>query len=234
MLENHINNSVKDALGIEFVKIPQGSFMMGSPENEIARFENEKLHEVNIAHDFYLSKQLVTQAQWLAIMGSNPSYFEGDNLPVEQVSWLDVQAFIAQLNQKTGQNYRLPTEAEWEYACRAGTSSPFYTGDVMTDKDANFNNPDAKTTPVGSYPANPWGLHDMAGNVWEWTASAYDADYKFSERCAGNNDVNISCVLRGGSWDYGSGNTRSAARINGSPGYSSDFIGFRLALDQTD
>lgn len=226
-------STISNTLGMEFVKIPQGSFMMGSPENEAYRYENEQLHEVNIAHDFYLSKHLVTQAQWQAIMGDNPSGFEGDNLPVEQVSWFEAQKFIAQLNDKTGQNHRLPTEAEWEYACRAGTSTPFYTGHAITTKDANFNNSIGKTSPVDSYPANPWGLYDMSGNLWEWTASAYDADYKFSEQCASDDDANIFRVLRGGSWESLGGFTRSASRLNGIPAYSYDYIGFRILLAQT-
>ncbi|MDD1607710.1 MAG: formylglycine-generating enzyme family protein [Methylococcaceae bacterium] len=216
--------------GMEFVKIPKGIFMMGSPDNEPDRCDNEKLHRVDIAHDFYLSKTLVTQAQWQAVMGDNPSHFKGNDLPVEQVSWLDIQRFIAQLNHKTGQQYRLPTEVEWEYACRAGTSTPFYTGHVLTAKEANFNHfLFGKTSVVGSYPPNPWGLYDIAGNVWEWTASVYDTDYKFSEQVSNNNDANSQRVFRGGSWLNKQNYVRSANRLNLSPDYRDNNIGFRLS-----
>lgn len=217
--------------GMEFIKIPKGSFMMGSPENEVGRIDDEKLHRVTITHDFYLGKYLVTQAQWQAIMGDNPSYFKGNKLPVERVSWLDVQRFIAQLNQKTGQWYRLPTEAEWEYACRAGTTTPYYTGQKITNKDARYGKWIAGTTPVRTYPANPWGLYDMAGNVWEWSASIYDADYKFSEQVANHNDK-ARRVLRGGSWDSDMFNLRAAYR-NGdlTPDDRYGSIGLRLAKD---
>ena len=216
--------------GMEFVKIPKGSFMMGSPDNEPNRSSNEQLHRVNIAHDFYLSKTLVTQAQWQAVMGNNPSEFKGNNLPVEKVSWLDVQRFIAQLNHKTGQQYRLPTEAEWEYACRAGTSTPFYTGHVLTAKEANFNCPwVGKTSVVGRYLPSSWGLYDMAGNVWEWTASVYDANYKFSEQLSNNNDAKSPRVLRGGSWYTNPSGLRSATRINNAPDYRDYNLGFRLS-----
>jgi formylglycine-generating enzyme required for sulfatase activity len=215
--------------GMEFVKIPKGSFMMGSPDDEANRRSNEKLHRVDIAHDFYLGKTLITQAQWQAVMGDNPSRFKGNDLPVEQVSWLDVQHFIAQLNHKTGQQYRLPTEAEWEYACRAGTSTPFYTGHVLTDKEANFYGNVGKTSAVGSYPPNPWGLYDMTGNMWEWTTSVYDTNYKFSEQLSSNNDAKSQRVLRGGSWYNKPNSLRSAYRDFNTPDDRYNFIGFRLS-----
>lgn len=216
--------------GMEFVKIPKGSFMMGSPDNEPDRGSDEKLHRVDIAHDFYLGKYPVTQAQWQAVMGNNPSYFKGNDLPVERASWLDVQGFITLLNQKTGQQYRLPTEAEWEYACRAGTSTSFYTGQVLTTKEANFNYPlVGKTSVVGSYLPNSWGLYDMAGNVWEWTASVYDANYKFSEQASSSNDTLSRRVLRGGSWSSVLDSLRSAFRLKDSPDNRYNILGFRLS-----
>ncbi len=230
-------NWVCPVTGMEFIKISKGSFMMGSPEDEPNRWwSSEKLHRVNIAYDFYFSKTLVTQAQWQAVMGSNPSYFQAlmgsnpsyFNLPVEQVSWLDVQRFIAQLNHKTGQQYRLPTEAEWEYACRAGTSTSFHTGHVLTAKNANFGGTVWKTSAVGSYPPNLWGLYDMAGNVQEWTASVHDGNYKFSEQVSSNNDTSSRRVLRGGSWGDSTNNLRSACRCSATPTTCCYTIGFRL------
>ncbi|MCX7068555.1 MAG: formylglycine-generating enzyme family protein [Methylococcales bacterium] len=181
-------------------------------------------------------------------MGKNPSNFKGDNLPVEQVSENDVQDFINKLNTQTGKSYRLPTEAEWEYAARAGTTTAFYTGDCINTQQANYdgssqdyNNCGAKTgvykqttVAVGSYPANPWGLYDMAGNVYEWTCSAYFGNYDGSEKqCVSKNDVSTSRVLRGGSWYNFARHARSAYRNYYTPDNRSSIIGFRFALGQT-
>ncbi|MCX7067081.1 MAG: formylglycine-generating enzyme family protein [Methylococcales bacterium] len=169
-------------------------------------------------------------------------------MPVEQVSENDVQDFINKLNTQTGKSYRLPTEAEWEYAARAGTTSPFYTGDCINTQQANYdgnsqdyNNCGAKTgvykqttVAVGSYPANPWGLYDMAGNVWEWTCSAYVENYDGSEKqCSSKNDASTSRVLRGGSWYYLARYTRSARRYRSTPVNRLINFGFRFALGQT-
>lgn len=227
----------------EMVLIKGGCFNMGSPESEPERQSNETQHQVCV-DDFYLGKYEVTQAQWQAIMGSNPLEFQGDNMPIEQVSYLDIQQFIARLNQQTNKTYRLPTEAQWEYAARAGTSTPFYTGDCIHTQQANYdgnsdyNNCGAKTgvykkstVAVGSYPANAWGLYDMAGNVWEWTCSAYDENYGGSEKqCFSNNDAKTYRVLRGGSWNVKEYGLRSAGRsYDTSDTRNSYGVGFRLA-----
>ena len=172
-------------------------------------------------------------------------FTQTDEHPVVCVSWNDAMAYITWLNQKTGKSYRLPTEAEWEYAARAGTKTPFYTGACLSSTQANYdgNTPynncakgDYKqhTVTVGSYPANAWGLSDMAGNVWEWTCSAYVANYDGSEKkCDSKNDANASRVLRGGSW-YDLGRyVRSAFRDREGADYRNDYLGFRLALGQT-
>ena len=164
--------------GMEFVRINAGSFMMGSIIGEPDRNPNERLHKVTIAQDFFIGKYPVTQAQWQSIMGYNPSQFRGDRLPVERVSWIDVQVFIEKLSFLSKQTFKLPTEAEWEYACRAGTTTAFYTGDTLDHNQANFANQIGKTSQVGLYPANPWDLYDMIGNVWEWTGSEYDEHYQ--------------------------------------------------------
>jgi formylglycine-generating enzyme required for sulfatase activity len=178
------------------VKIQGGTFMMGSPANEPGRDSDETQHQVTVS-SFYMNRYEVTQAEYRAVMWTNPSRFKGDNLPVEEVSWYDAVAYCNQRSEAEGLNpayvingtdvrwnravngYRLPTEAEWEYACRAGTTTPFNTGDNITTDQANYegNNPynnNAKgvyrerPVNVGSFAANPWGLYDMHGNVWEW------------------------------------------------------------------
>ncbi|MFI3190857.1 hypothetical protein BCS42_16810 [Crenothrix sp. D3] len=230
----------------EMVAIKGDCFLMGSPDTEKKRASDEKQHKVCV-EDFKIGKYEVTQAQWKAVMGKNPSYLKGDNLPVESVSYNDVQDFINKLNTQTGKSYRLPTEAEWEYAARAGTTTAFYTGDCINTEQANYdgnydyNNCGAKTgvnkqttVTVGSYPANPWGLYDMAGNVFEWMCSAYVDLYDGSEtKCSGNSNANTSRVLRGGSWNGFAWDSRSADRYYSTPDIRIHDIGFRVALGQT-
>lgn len=224
----------------EMVKIKGGCFMMGSPTTEIERFSDEDQHQVCV-NDFEIGKYEVTQAQWLSVMGNNPSYFKGDNLPVESISYDKIQEFIERLNYQTNKNYRLPTEAEWEYAARAGTSTTFYTGKCITTKQANYDgdydyngcrtktNVYKQTTViVGSYPANPWGLYDMTGNVFEWTCSEYNKYYSGSEKVCTNNGKN---VLRGGSWYSMPFSLRSAYRSTFNMQHTRhrhSSIGFRL------
>ena len=168
-------------LAMTLALIPPGKFLMGSPESEAGRDTDERQHEVEIARAFYLSVYPVTQAQWRAVMGSNPGHFKGDTLPVETVSWDDCQEFCKQLGAKTGKlfrkyTFRLPFESEWEYACRAGTTTAYAFGDTLSTAQANFNSD--RTTPVRKYPANPWGLYDMHGNVWEWCQDWYGENYE--------------------------------------------------------
>jgi formylglycine-generating enzyme required for sulfatase activity len=228
----------------EMVAIKGGCFMMGSPDTEKDWRDDEKQHQVCV-DDFAIGKYEVTQKQWQAVMGNNPSKFKGDNLPVEQVSSYDAQDFINKLNAQTGQHYRLPTEAEWEYAARAGTTTPFYTGNCINTEQANYNGTvdyndcGAKTgtykqttVAVGSYPPNRWGLYDMAGNVWEWTCSGYDENYGGNEKqCVTDNST--SRVLRGGSWFDFARHARSASSYNRTSDNPFHDIGFRLALGQT-
>jgi formylglycine-generating enzyme required for sulfatase activity len=219
---------VGNSVGMTFVKIPAGTFMMGSPDSESGRYSNEgPQHQVTISKSFELQTTEVTQSQWQAVMGSNPSYFKGPDLPVETVSWDDAQAFIAKLNAKNdGYRYRLPTEAEWEYAARAGTTGP-YAGDV--DAMAwHLKNSDQTTHLVGTKAPNAWGLYDMHGNVREWVQDWYD-DYSAS---AVIDPVGPSSgsyrVLRGGSWYFYSQGCRSANRLNHSPGIRNFYLGLRL------
>lgn len=199
---------------LELVLIPAGEFLMGSPDLEADRLSQEgPQHRVKISKPFYMGKYEVTQAQWQAVMGSNPSSFKGDsNLPVESVSWEDCQEFCRKLSQKTGQPIRLPTEAEWEYACRAGTTTPFSFGNTIATSQANYDGRASygsgskgeyreRTTRVGSFAPNAWGLFDMHGNVWEWCQDCYGS-YPLGTVTDPSGDSARSPfrVLRGGSW----------------------------------
>ena len=215
---------------MEFVLIPAGTFLMGSNEGD----SNEKpVHEVRISQPFYLGKYLVTQAQWEAVMGRNPSHFTGDlDRPVEQVFWEDVQDFIRRLNAKEGGAiYRLPTEAEWEYACRAGSTSRYSFGDdsrQLSEYGWYDNNSGDRTHPVGQRTPNAWGLYDMHGNVWEWVQDWYGKYAPEPVTDPQGPASGSSRVIRGGSWYYGAGNCRSASRLHAEPGPRLDNLGFRL------
>jgi formylglycine-generating enzyme required for sulfatase activity len=212
----------------KFAEICPGTFMMGSPDSESGRYSDEgPQHQVTISKAFELQTTEVTQSQWQAVMGSNPSKFKGPDLPVEMVSWDDAQAFITKLNAMgDGYRYRLPTEAEWEYAARAGTTGP-YAGDL--DAMAWYApNSGGTTHPVGTKAPNAWGLFDMHGNVWEWVQ---DFAGKYSASAV-TDPVGPSSgsgrVLRGGSWYHESQYCRSAFRIGGSPGFRGGILGLRL------
>jgi formylglycine-generating enzyme len=232
-----------NSIGMEFVWIPPGEFMMGSPENEPGRFDNETLHRVILTRGFYMQTTTVTQGQWKALMGNNPSYFKdgGDKCPVERVSWDDAQEFIKKLNQKEKSEYRLPTEAEWEYACRAGTDTPFYFGKCLSTDEANYdgNYPlegcskgiyRKKPVPVKAFPPNAWGLYDMHGNVWEWCHDWYGDYPTTSVTDPTGPDSGSNRVRRGGSWSNGARFCRSAYRHRNSPAYRYDNLGLRLLL----
>ena len=214
-----------------FVEIPDGSFMMGSPSNESGRYDSEKQHSVTLS-GFQMMTTEVTQAMWTAVMGSNPSRWEGDNLPVENVSWTDCQDFINKLNQRDpGKNYRLPTEAEWEYSCRAGTTTLFHSGDRDSDLDRvgwYDGNSGGKTHPVGQKQPNAWGLYDMHGNVWEWCQDCY-GDYPSGSVTDPRGPSSGSYrVYRGGSWRNNARCCRSANRSLDVPSLRSSNLGFRL------
>jgi formylglycine-generating enzyme required for sulfatase activity len=236
----HFTNSI----GMKFVWIPPGSFMMGSPKEEKKRQDNETQHKVTLSKGFYMGVYTVTQEQWQAVMGDNPSNFNGEkSLPVEKVSWDDCQEFIKKLREKDKDKkaYRLPTEAEWEYACRAGTKTPFHFGETISTDQANYNGNyiygdgkkgmyREKTTPVGSFPANVWGFYDMHGNVWQWCEDWY-ADYPQKDVVDPQGpEKGQSRVLRGGSWRFPPESCRSALRDRYVPGLRINFIGFRLCF----
>ena len=217
-------------VSLEMVLIPAGKFMMGSPASEIGRDISEKQHEVTLTKPFYMGKYEVTQEQWQAIMGDNPSQVKGEKLPVTNALWGNCQDFIKKLNANTSGGYRLPTEAEWEYACRAGTTTSYSFGDRLTNAIANYAfGPQGRTKAVGSYNPNAFGLHDMHGNVWEWCEDwrgTYPAGAVIDPKGPATGERRI---LRGGSCD-GVSDCRSSGRINfGSPAYRVAFNGFRLA-----
>ena len=238
-----LGDTFTNPLGMTFVRIPAETFMMGSPRDEPGRGSDETQHQVTLNQDFYMMTTEVTQAQWEAVMGSNPSYFDtcGENCPVETVSWNDVQDFITALNAMGGRTYRLPTEAEWEYAARAETQTPFAFGECLSTDQANYVGyypmtgcPAGEyrkgTVEVGTLGKNAWNLHDMHGNVWEWcqdwcgtypTGAVSDP----TGPAEGSNRV-----LRGGSWYCSAENCRSALRYAYSPSHRNSFSGFRLAL----
>ncbi|OBQ05166.1 MAG: hypothetical protein AN482_17160 [Anabaena sp. LE011-02] len=241
---NHSANYFVEDLGngveLEMVEIPAGTFYMGSPENEEGRHDSESpQHQVNVP-SFFIGKYPLTQAQYEAIMGNNPAHFKGNNLPVECVSWNDAVAFCQKLSQKTGKNYKLPSEAQWEYACRAGTTTPFYFGESITPYLVNYdgrypyaNAPTGQyreqTTDVGTFPPNAFGLYDMHGNVYEWCEDDWNENY-INAPIDGSALISRSDkkTLRGGSWGFDHEDCRSACR--GSYRLSSDYnaFGFRV------
>jgi formylglycine-generating enzyme required for sulfatase activity len=232
---------------LEMAAIPGGTFIMGSPENEERRDDSESpQHHVTVP-SFLMGKYPVTQAQYQAIVGTNPSLFKGSNRPVECVSWDNAVAFCEKLSQITGKTYRLPSEAEWEYACRAGTTTPFYFGETISTELANYNGYytygggakgeyRGKTTEVGSFGvANNFGLYDMHGNVWEWCQDSWHSNYEGAPTDGNawlDNEDNNWKLLRGGSWGSYPKNCRSAFRgsylLDGNDGR----FGFRVVCER--
>ena len=217
---------------IELVLILAGKFMMGSPASEVGRKSDETQHEVTLSKPFYMGKYEVTQEQWQAVMGDNPSQIKGSRLPVTNVSWNDIQDFIKKLNAKTNGGYRLPTEAEWEYACRAGTTSAYAFGDSITKSDVNYDASQAQGSikVVGSYKPNAFGLFDMHGNVWEWCKD-FKVDYPEAALTDPQGQATGDrCVLRGGSFNNEKSSVRSSNRYFDSQTYRGNKpFGFRLA-----
>jgi formylglycine-generating enzyme required for sulfatase activity len=249
---------------LDMVFIPGGTFQMGSPETEVDRYPDESpVHPVTVP-DFCMGKYPVTQAQWRAVanldsvkrpLNTAPSYFQGDNLPVEEVSWLDAEEFCLRLSVQAKREYRLPTEAEWEYACRAGKTDPFHFGKTISSKVANYRAQDweiedktysgkygegelgefrERTTPVDFFDvANNYGLYDMHGNVWEWCQDHWHSSYSGAPSDASawidlKSEENEPRVLRGGSWDSNPSACRSAVRnIDSAINHYNNF-GFRV------
>jgi formylglycine-generating enzyme required for sulfatase activity len=239
-------------IGLDMILIPSGSFTMGAPQSEPESQERERpQHEVALP-PFYLGRHVVTQAQWRTVAGypridldldPDPSRFKGDSRPVEHVSWDDAQEFCQRLSAKTGKSYCLPGEAQWEYACRAGTTTPFHFGETITSELANYSgtktyneSPEGEyrreTTDVDSFPANDWGLHDMHGNAWEWCEDdwheSYDGAPSDGRAWVEADPENELRLLRGGSWYSVPGLCRSAYRLHYSRVDRYDHVGFRV------
>ena len=253
--QNNPTNS--KSLNIDMVQINEGRFTMGSPAGEKYRNDDEDQHTVYVS-SFKMSKFEITQREYTAVMGVNPSDFIGEDLPVENVSWFDAIEFCNKLSQMQGlklyysinkdevkilggKGYRLPTEAEWEYTCRAGTTTPFTYGYYLNSTMANFNGNRPydsgldvnreKTSPVGIFNPNKFGIYDMHGNVWEWCWDWYDEDYYKTSPV--NNPIGpntgIDRVVRGGSWNFFGQHLRSASRYGYNSSFKSSYVGFRIA-----
>lgn len=253
---------------LEMVEIPGGSFQMGSPSSEAARSDDEGPQRGITVQPFFMARYEVTQTQWRVVaallkinrdLDPDPSRFKGANRPVERVSWDDAVEFCARLSRKTGRTYRLPSEAEWEYACRAGTKTPFYFGETITTALANYRGTDweyqgrsysgsygagpkgtyrEQTTDVGSFPPNGFGLYDLHGNVWEWCEDDWHDSYKGApgdgSAWVESDRKNTDRVLRGGSWFFNPGDCRSACRNLGSRDFILSLIGFRVCCVAED
>lgn len=254
----HTNKSYTEDLGkgvkLTLMSIPAGEFTMGASAKEPESRRHERPQHVVKISPFLMGRYPVTQAQWRVVAGyprstqvcdldPDPSYFKGDNRPVEHVNWEDAQEFCRRLSARTGKQYRLPSEAQWEYTCRAGTTTPFYLGETLTPELANYrgtatynNCPQGKnrqqTTEVGMFPENDWGLHDMLGNVWEWCSDNWHKSYEGapSEGSAwvDRDRTKTNGVLRGGSWYSYPKNCRSAVRVNAARGIRYSIVGFRV------
>lgn len=229
-------------LDMKFVFIPPGTFLMGSPLDEQFRGNDEDLHPVTLTRGFFIQTTEVTQRQWRAVMGTNPSKFSacGNDCPVEMVSWNDAQRFIKKLNAAAkGIAYRLPTEAEWEYACRSGTRTPFFFGEALSSDQANYNghltlpgSPRGRnrntTVPVGGFPPNAFGLYDLHGNVFEWCNDWYGKYPEGAITDPAGPETGLSKVCRGGGMSSYAKRCRSANRTKHLPDYWNFYIGFRL------
>lgn len=231
--------------GMEFLHVEPGTFVMGSGPDVAMRQDDEIPHRVTLTEGYWLGKYEVTQGEWERVMGENPSRFaECPRCPVETVSRLAIERFIEALERRSpGNRFRVPTEAEWERACRAGTGTAFHTGDTITDQQANF---DARypyadqeeggyrgaPAPVGSYPPNAWGFHDLHGNVWEWCQDRY-GPYAGQEVVDPRGpETGELLVIRGGSWLFDGNSMRCALRYTHAPPDDGPSLGFRLVREE--
>jgi len=229
-----------NSIGMEFVFIPSGSFTMGTEGKNSLQSHEKPRHKVIISKSFYLGKYEVTQEQWKKVTGNNPSKFQGGTKPVESISWRDAKIFISRLNTlENTTKYRLSTEAEWEYAARAATSTKYSFGDDESKINAYawyYDKNSNQTHPVGEKSPNRWGLHDMHGNVWEWVDDWYDAKYyaKSPEKDPLNSVAGDTNVIRGGSWVNSPEFLHSSTRLFQKTLYKGDDVGLRVAISIDD
>ncbi len=235
---------ITNSIDMKLVLIPAGEFIMGSPENESGRRSDEDQHPVTLTQAFYLSETEVTQAQWMALKNKNPSFFEGDNYPVDTVNWIEAVEFCHLLSEKEGATYRLPTEAEWEYACRAGTTTPYNTGRTLGTDQANYNGQIGgrkdkgkrgefrdEATKVRTFSPNAWGLYDMHANVWEWCSDWHGIYPKRKVVDPKGPETGTLRVVRGGCWVNAQRISRSANRGKAKPNRWNFNFGFRIVRD---
>lgn len=223
-----------DGVEFPFRWCPPGIFMMGTPDDEPGRDDDESLHEVELTHGFQILETPVTQKMYETIMGDNPSCFKGENNPVEQINFPMILDFCDKLNKRINDpdfEVSLPTEAQWEYACRAGTSTPFENSDSIDEVGWCFENADQKTHPVAQKQANPWGLYDMHGNVFEWCLDWY-ADYtgERTDPAGPPKELTFRC-MRGGAWNAPGRTCRASSRLGCSPECIHHYNGFRIVLN---
>ena len=248
----HFYEPLGDDIQLDMVLIPAGTFMMGSAADEKEAYPDEYPEHEVVVPEFFMGRTPVTQIQWRVVAGYEPvdhqlepapSYFKGGDRPVEQVNWDDAQEFCKRLTNRTGHLYRLPSEAEWEYACRAGTTTPFHFGHHISTELANYDGSEywespageskGETTNVWDYPPNPWGLQDMTGNVWEWCEDDWHGDYKVTPIDGSAWIVNEQTserrkLIRGGSWFRHPKMCRSAFRAYDPPKDHFNYLGFRV------
>lgn len=228
-------NVIVNSIGMKLAYIPAGEFEMGSGLDEKGRQEDEYLHTVKLTRAFRIGVTEVTQGQWTAVMGFNRSHFKGDELPIEKISWRDAAAFCKKLSEKEGRVYRLPTEAEWEYACRAGTTGKFSGSGDIEEMGWYLENSDEQTHAVGGRSANAWGLYDMHGNVSEWCSDYYSADYPEGGAIDPTGAAEGSYrIIRGGSWSHFARSARCAARNSAPASYQLKQTGFRVVMEVTE
>ena len=226
---------VTNSVGMKFAYCPPGRFTMGSPIDEPGRHDDEGQHPVTIGRGFYLGVTEVTQGQFQRVMGFNRSEIKGDDLPVNRISWGHADVFCKKLSLLTGRRYRLPTEAEWEYACRAGAAGPFAGSGKLDEMGWHMDNSDEAPHPVAARQPNAWGLYDMHGGVLEWCADWYARDYPAEAVADPNGPVSGKYrVARGGSWGHFARACRSAARANFNPAYQLEHLGLRVLMDPND
>jgi formylglycine-generating enzyme required for sulfatase activity len=257
----HVTRQFTNSVGMKLARVPAGKLVVGSPAGEVGRGRGEEPHEVQLSRPFFLGVYEVTQAQYQKVMGTNPSHFcptgpgraevgrlDTKDFPVDTVTWDDAVAFCKKLSTlpaewSAGRAYRLPTSAEWEHACRAGSSTPFHFGNSLSSKQANFNGNYSygggargpalgRTTKVGSYRPNALGLYDLHGNVWEWCSDWYqEYSSRDNKRDPKGPLAGTTRAVRGGSWSSDGSSCRAAFRLHYVPGNRSISIGFRVACD---